>query len=290
MSTKLIPSNPADVMVIRDLTPNVITLSVPFSRFGLVEVGGRCTVVRMTGGGVMVYSPVAYTPEAAAAVKRLDGGQGVKYLVAPDLEHHIFLSEWARAYPGARLIGPQGLPEKRTATKGANPKIRVDDAFFAVLADNRTQPPYEPQPIAPDFDADFALVYVDVHPNKEIVLLYRPEGILIEADLLFNLPAVEQYARVDAAARRGGPDHSNLLNRMFQYFTSTDGAATGPRRFQWYLISRGGNRARFNEAVRAIDSWPFDTIIPCHGEIVQSNGKEVFRKVFAWHLLRKKDK
>lgn len=46
MSSKLIPSNPADVMVIRDLTPNVVTLSVPFTRVGLFRIGGRGTIGR----------------------------------------------------------------------------------------------------------------------------------------------------------------------------------------------------------------------------------------------------
>lgn len=44
MSSKLIPANPADVMVIRSITPNVITFSVPFKRFGTIPVGGRGTV------------------------------------------------------------------------------------------------------------------------------------------------------------------------------------------------------------------------------------------------------
>lgn len=44
MSSKLIPSNPSEVMVIRDITPNVVTLSVPFLRFGLIKVGGRGTI------------------------------------------------------------------------------------------------------------------------------------------------------------------------------------------------------------------------------------------------------
>lgn len=44
MSSKLIPANPADVMVIRDITPNVVTLSVPFKRFGMIPIGGRGTI------------------------------------------------------------------------------------------------------------------------------------------------------------------------------------------------------------------------------------------------------
>lgn len=44
MSSKLIPANPADVMVIRNITPNVVTFSVPFKRFGTIPIGGRGTV------------------------------------------------------------------------------------------------------------------------------------------------------------------------------------------------------------------------------------------------------
>jgi len=45
MSSKLVPSDPASVMVIRDVVPRVITtLSVPFWRFGRVKIGGRGTI------------------------------------------------------------------------------------------------------------------------------------------------------------------------------------------------------------------------------------------------------
>jgi hypothetical protein len=44
MSSKLIPQNPADVMVIRNVTPNIVTFSVPFARFGKFKIGGRGTL------------------------------------------------------------------------------------------------------------------------------------------------------------------------------------------------------------------------------------------------------
>jgi hypothetical protein len=44
MPSKLVPTNPEEVMVIRDVTPNVVTLSVPFARFGKVPIGGRATI------------------------------------------------------------------------------------------------------------------------------------------------------------------------------------------------------------------------------------------------------
>jgi hypothetical protein len=44
MSDKLVPQNPEGVMVIREITPNVTTLSVPFLRFGRIKFGGRATI------------------------------------------------------------------------------------------------------------------------------------------------------------------------------------------------------------------------------------------------------
>lgn len=44
MSSKLTPPNPDEVMVIRNITPNVATFSVPFARFGKLKVGGRGTL------------------------------------------------------------------------------------------------------------------------------------------------------------------------------------------------------------------------------------------------------
>lgn len=44
MSSKLIPANPDKVMVIRNVAPEVVTLSVPFLRFGRIKLGGRATL------------------------------------------------------------------------------------------------------------------------------------------------------------------------------------------------------------------------------------------------------
>jgi hypothetical protein len=44
MTSKLIPSNPSEVMVIRTVIPNIVTMSTPFARFGRFKVGGRGTI------------------------------------------------------------------------------------------------------------------------------------------------------------------------------------------------------------------------------------------------------
>lgn len=98
---KLTPTNPSEVMVIRNITPSITTLSVPFWRFGRVKIGGRGTLgmlstrdaiihilipylpVKLKSGGVAVFSPVALTDEVKKAVSSMGD---VKYIAAPDAE------------------------------------------------------------------------------------------------------------------------------------------------------------------------------------------------------------
>ncbi|KAK2592278.1 hypothetical protein QQS21_010031 [Conoideocrella luteorostrata] len=273
MSAELIPSNPADLMVIRNVTPNVVTFSVPFSRFGKIKIGGRGTLVKLTSGNLAVFSPVALTEESKAKVAEL-GGQ-VAYIIALDFEHHIFISEWAKEYPGAKIIGPEGLPEKR-AKQHNDPKISSDE--FAIVFKREGKRQVE---ISEEFDADFEYEYVDGHANKEIVFNYKPEKVLIEADLMFNLPAIEQYSKVPDGQKSGG-----LADKLFQGAQSTAGDATWMKRFNWYLATK--DRVSVSDSLKVIDQWDFTILIPCHGEVIESNAKETFRKVFQWHLQGKK--
>ena len=200
-------------------------------------------------------------------------GGRVSYIVALDYEHHIFISEWARAYPGSKIIGVDGLPEKRA--KATNDEKIGDEKFDVVFTkENKRQ-----TRISDEFDADFDYEYVDGHANKELVFLYKPEKVMIEADLLFNLPAKEQYSKVPAEEQATSDGY---LGKIFACIQSTEGDVKWPRRFNWYLA--GKNRSSFNESVKTIDKWDFVTMIPCHGDVMEGDGKEKFRKIFEWHL------
>jgi hypothetical protein len=72
-------------MVIRKVSEDVTTLSVPFSRFGLIKIGGRGTLVHLKDGSVAVFSPVALTPEVKETVASM--GE-LKYIAALDIEVH----------------------------------------------------------------------------------------------------------------------------------------------------------------------------------------------------------
>lgn len=222
-----------------------------------------------------VFSPIALTDDVKAKVATLGGD--VKYIVAPDIEHHIFISEWATAYPGAKLIGPEGLPEKRAKAAPSDPKIGTEE--FAVVFH---APDKLTQKVDEEFDRDFAYEYVDAHANKELVFFYKPDRVLVEADLMFNLPAHEQYSRTPESENKPG-----LPARLFIGMNSTEGEAKGMKRFLWYVLS-ARDRAGFNESIARIDTWDFVTLVPCHGETIVGTAKDTFRKVFEWHLTGKK--
>lgn len=202
-------------------------------------------------------------------------GGPVKYLIAPDAEHHIFMTQWASAFPAAALLGPDGLAEKRARSQEPA-GTHFQHVFTAANKDTFR--------VDADFDADFDYEFVHSHGNKELVFNYRPDRTLIEADLLFNLPAREQYSRAGVSATAG------VLTGWFVGLMSAEGSAVWQKRFNWYVASAMDRRG-FNRSVRKIERFDFDRIIPCHGDVIESGGKGIFRKVFEWHLnaARKED-
>ncbi|PHH86113.1 hypothetical protein CDD83_10700 [Cordyceps sp. RAO-2017] len=270
MSAELIPANPQDLMVIRNVTPKIATFSVPFSRFGKIRIGGRGTLVKLSSGALAIFSPVALTEATKAKVTEMGGR--VDYIVALDIEHHIFISEWAKQYPTAKLVGPGGIEEKR-AKQQSDPKIGADKFDVVFTKDNKRQ-----LRIGDEFDADFEYEYVDGHTNLELVFFHKPDRVLIEADLMFNLPAVEQYSRAPEEDRKA----AGIADTLFQGVQSTEGEPKWMRRFNWYLAAK--DRPSLNASIKLIDAWDFATLIPCHGDVLEGDGKEVFRKVFKWHL------
>ena len=131
--------------------------------------------------------------------------------------------------------------------------------------------------IDPEFDADFQYEYIPSHVNKEIVFNFKPDRTLIQADLIMNLPATEQFSKSNDSAETGLP--TKMMNSIF----TTRGNALGHARFVWYAASVA-DRAGFGASVAKIDQWDFDRIIPCHGDVIESGGKQIFRNVMQMFL------
>src|SRR5438552_248051 len=70
----------------------------------------RMAVMRLSNGSLFIWSPIQLTDSLRTEVDAV--GQ-VRHIIAPNSLHHLFLAEWKRAYPGARVYAPPGLRKKR---------------------------------------------------------------------------------------------------------------------------------------------------------------------------------
>lgn len=174
----------------------------------------------------------------------------------------MFIGPWHQQYPDAKVIGPEGLLEKRD--KQGNEKV----PFSVIFKDSEK----EKTRVGPEFDAEFDYEYVPSHANKEIVFNYKPDKTLIEGDLLFNLPATEQFSKAGESAETGLP------TKLANYIQSTTGPATAQARFVYYALS-SKDRTGFGRSISRIENWDFDRIIPCHGDVIETGGKGIFQKV-----------
>jgi hypothetical protein len=170
------------------------------------------------------------------------------------------------------VLGVEGLPEKREKTK------EFAGTKFEHVWTKSNKADFK---VDEEFDKEFDYEYVHSHSNKELVFLHKPDKTLIEADLMFNLPATEQYSRTKEGAEKG------TLTKLFIGLMSAQPTSVWQKRFLWYVAS-AGDRPGFNQSVKKIDTWDFQRIIPCHGDVIESNAKGVFRHVMEWHLKAQK--
>jgi glyoxylase-like metal-dependent hydrolase (beta-lactamase superfamily II) len=122
------------------------------------------TVVRLSGGEVLLYSPAPIDNQLAVELAEIGP---VAHIVAPNRFHHLHVKSALERYPDARTYAAPGLPEKR-------PDLRFDE----VLRDGT------PLPLM----RDFAHVLIRGVPAVGEVVFFHPDSkSLIAADLVFNI-------------------------------------------------------------------------------------------------------
>ena len=95
--------------MLRRLADDLWVTERPQRFFGL-PVGARMTVIRLSGGRLLLHSPLPLDTPLRAD---LDALGRVAYAVAPNRLHHLYAGDVVRTYPEARLWVAPGLPEKR---------------------------------------------------------------------------------------------------------------------------------------------------------------------------------
>lgn len=158
---------------LKPLADDIWIAERPQTFYGLA-VGTRMTVIRLTGGRLLLHSAVALDSALRA---ELDALGRVAYVVAPNRVHHLYAGDVAKAYPEARLwIGP-GLETKR-------PDLR----YVAILGDE------SPEEWRGELDQTF---FRGRPYENEVTFFHRKSRTLILCDLAFNFgpsaPAMTRF-------------------------------------------------------------------------------------------------
>mgnify|MGYP002630497435 CR=1 FL=1 len=173
--------------------PDLFLAQAPLVFMGL-PFGARCTVIRY-GRDLLVHSPIELTRVLREELAEL--GE-VRWILAPNLLHHLYVAQWAEAWPEAELWAAPKLAERRP-----------DIAWTGTL-EHGDQAPWPCE-----------TVVVRGHPlHVEVVLFDTRSGTLVLTDLLENLGH--------------GPETSPLL-RLILGLLGMAGRATPPTDWKWTL-------------------------------------------------------
>lgn len=212
--------------------PTVTTAGFPYPT--------RMAVIRLAGGALFVWSPVALSDALRAEVDDL--GE-VRYLIAPNSLHHVFLEAWRRAYPAARLYAAPGLGRRRK-----------DLSFDGELGDI---------PAAEWADEIDQVVFGGNLITTEVVFFHRASRTVLFTDL------IQQF-------KPGWFRGWRALVARLDLMTGPEPEV--PRKFRNTFVDRRLARA----ALQRILAWPADRVLMAHAPPVTAGGQAFIARAFRW--------
>lgn len=206
----------------------------------------RMTVIRLSSGDLLLHSPTRFTHALREELEQLGP---IKYLLAPNVAHWMFLPGWQAALPNARVFAAPGLAERQQVRRSG---LRIDHELTDVTPD--------------EWSEDIQLVLVTAPMFTEVELFHRPSRTLILTDLVQNL-APEGLGIVARTA-------ANLLG-----IVAPDGKAPTYLRM---LLRLGGRPVRL-AAARLVALAP-ERVIFAHGRWFDAGGAQQLRRTLGWLL------
>ena len=204
------------------------------------EYGTRMAIIRLSTNRLFVWSPIALSLEVKSQVDALGP---VQFIVAPNPVHHLFVGEWAEAYPDALLYGAPELSKKRP-----------DIGWHGALTD-------DPEP-GWSAEIDQVVVRGRFLFGFEAVFFHRASGTVILTDL------IQHFDRTWFKGWRSIAARMDLM---------TAPEAEVPRKFR---LAFRGRAAR--AAVGRILQWPIERVLMAHGEPIRADGRAFVAQRFRW--------
>ncbi|PZV06724.1 MAG: hypothetical protein DCF21_22450 [Leptolyngbya sp.] len=218
----------------------------PLRYFGL-SIGTRMTVIRLAGGKLVVISPIQVSDDL---VGELDELGTVGHIIAPNLYHYLFATEFKAAYPAATFWATAGLRAKKpdlaiaqVIEGGANsPWSGIERLFFDGF---KTLSPSGPDPL------------------DEWVFFHVASRTLILTDTAFCFD--RSFPWLTQLVTKVGGGYESLSPSLLERIATTD-------------------KETVKAAAEQVLRWNFDRVIMAHGSIVEQGGKEQFNRGYEQFL------
>lgn len=145
----------------------------------------RMTVIKLDAGGLLVYAPVAATPECIRLVRELVAQHGeVKYIILPTssgLEHKVFVGPFARCFPQAQVfIAPHqwSFPWKMPLSWLGFPQKRTQ-----ILPEDSNQTPFADE-------LDYRILDINLGKGSfvEVAMFHKRSRTLLVTDTVLSIP------------------------------------------------------------------------------------------------------
>jgi hypothetical protein len=233
-------------MILTETACNLWTATQPL-RFLGIDIGSRMSVVRLPSGALVIISPIELTEHDCQMLNSLGT---VEQIIAPNLFHHFSIGSAQALYPHAQTWGVAGLQEKR-------PDVTFTHQFSSAGSFENTLD-YLP------FNGFKTIMPNGIKPANETVFYHRLTRTLIITDIAYNF------------------DRNNTLGTRFAAKVLLGSYETlMPSRFE-KLATR--HKSQVADSVKQVLNWDFDRVIPGHGSIVETGGKEQFEAGYQWFL------
>jgi len=180
----------------------------------------------------------------AAALASLRALGEPSVVLAPNAFHHIFVDEYRRAFPDVRIFYAPGLPARVPSLPPGEEVSAEAPAAWESVV--------EP------------LVFAPVASFREVVILHRPSATIVFTDLAFNM-------------RR----HPNAFDRIGWRLFGVP-ATFGVSRTARLTLLRDARAAR--PFLEKMAQKEFRRILVAHGDPVEKDARNEFRRAFAKYL------
>jgi hypothetical protein len=232
--------------MLRQIDYNLWVAQQPLKFWGL-EVGTRMTVIKLSDDSIVLISPINIDAQIR---DRLDTLGTVRYIIAPNLFHYLYLARCQKIYPQAQAIAPPGLTDKQ-------PDLKLDK----VLLQDKI-----------DFNSELEFVWF------EGCRVFIPPQVKTINEIVFYHPASKTLVITDSAFN---------FDRSFPLITQLAAKVLGSYQvLKPYLLDKiaSQDKQKLRRSIDKILAWDFQRVIVAHGSIVEYNAKEQLSAGYQWLL------